>query len=273
MNTSVSNPNAVYRRGRFPSKNKTSENATNEVISFIKLFPKYESHYGRSSSQKQYLHHNLNINKLYEEYKKSCELKNPQINPVSLYIFLEIFNTKFNLSFKRRHTDTFKTCDEYDCALKSFIIPIARKSAIESDKTKHLQLVTDVHAEFVQDVEIAQASEGTISVLTFDLQKTLETPSLTTSVAYYKRQLWTYNLCANNEIEKKGFMYVWPENIASRDEQETGSCLLKHINNHLPDTIKKLILYSDRCWWPKSQHKINATSEICFGLKSDNRIN
>lgn len=247
MNTSVSNPNAVDRRGRLPSKNKTSENATNEVINFIKLFPKYESHYGRSSSQKQYLHHNLNIKKLYDEYKKACELKNPKINPVSSYIFREIFNTKFNLSFKRRHTDTCKTCDEYNCALKSFIIPTGRKSVIKSDKNRHLQMIADVRDEFVHDIENALASEGTMSVLTFDLQKTLDTPSLTTSVAYYKRQLWTYNLCIFNEIEKKGFMYVWPENIASRGGQEIGSCLIKHINNHLPDTTKKLILYSDRC--------------------------
>lgn len=100
---------------------------------------------------------------------------------------------------------------------------------------------------FVADVENASKRDGEVVVPTFDLQKTLETPSLITSVAFYKRQLWTYNLCIYNESKRQGYMHMWSENVASRGGQEIGSCLLKHFEEHFPDGVKKLILYSDSC--------------------------
>lgn len=102
-----------------------------------------------------------------------------------------------------------------------------------------------IKSEFKKDVE--NAAENRSCVLTFDLQKTLETPSLTTSVAYYKRQLWTYNLCIYDEIKKIGYMYVWNESVASRGGQEIGSCLIDHLKNHLDESVENLILYSDSC--------------------------
>lgn len=42
-------------------------------------------------------------------------------------------------------------------------------------------------------------------------------------------------------------MYVWSENIASRGGQEVGSCLLKHLKNHISTETTKIILNSDSC--------------------------
>lgn len=42
-------------------------------------------------------------------------------------------------------------------------------------------------------------------------------------------------------------MYVWSENVASRGGQEIGSCLLKHLKNHISNETKKVILNSDSC--------------------------
>lgn len=90
-------------------------------------------------------------------------------------------------------------------------------------------MTRQVTAKLAEDVETAVLSDGKIGVFTFDLQKTLKTPSLTTSVAFYKRKLWTYNLCVYDEVNKTGHMYMWSENVASRGGQEVGSCLLKHL--------------------------------------------
>lgn len=42
-------------------------------------------------------------------------------------------------------------------------------------------------------------------------------------------------------------MYVWNESVASRGAQEIGSCVVYHLKNHIPDTTKNVILYSDAC--------------------------
>jgi hypothetical protein len=67
--------------------------------------------------------------------------------------------------------------------------------------------------------------DQTKKVLVFDLQKTLPTPSLSTSVAYYKHQMWMFNLGIHDAVTATGYMNVWSDNIASRGAQEIGSCL------------------------------------------------
>jgi len=75
--------------------------------------------------------------------------------------------------------------------------------------------------------------------------KTLATPSLSVGVAYYKRQLSTYNLGIHNLTTNDAYMYVWNESMASRGPQEIGSCLLHFIKNYVH--TEQLIMYSDQC--------------------------
>lgn len=67
-------------------------------------------------------------------------------------------------------------------------------------------------------------------MLTFDLQKALSFPKLSTSVAYYKRNLYVYTLGVHVLNDKKAYMYVWPETEGPRGSQEISSCLTKHLN-------------------------------------------
>lgn len=123
----------------------------------------------------------------------------------------------------------------------------AKKEQFRLDKKCHLDLVCKRNAIFTADVKAAEESDGQTLVLTFDLQKALETPLLTTSVAFYKRQLWTYNLCIYDEVHKTAYMYVWSENVASRGGQEIGSCILKHFKDNVSSKVCKIIMYSDSC--------------------------
>lgn len=245
IKSSTINPSAKETRGQGVPVNKTKEAAKNGVRTFINSIPKYESHYGRSSSQRKYLYHNLNLTKLYDEYKESRQFRNEHF--VSHYIFSEIFNTEYNLSFKRRHTDTCRFCDEIKVVLQSALVSETRKIELRSEQTNHWTLVNKTHDDYKSDVKKARASDGKTVVLSFDLQKTLETPSLTTSVAFYKRQLWTYNLCVYNEGDRCAYMYMWSENNASRGAQEIGSCLLKHFKNHISSDVTEIIMWSDSC--------------------------
>lgn len=232
-----SNPNAIDGRGRAPSKTKTKLRDLQFLREFINKFPCYESHYCRSRSNKKYLAPSLTIARMYREYKIVCDFQ--QRVCLSECIFRRTFNYDFNLTFKKKKADTCKRCDE----LK--ILKLTRD--VSTEYQKHDESVSNVKKEFSNDISLGVDSDGKIQCFTFDLQKTLETPSLSTNVAYYKRQLWTYNLCVYDEIHKVAYMYIWNESIASRGAQEIGSALLYHFKHHLPDTTNHIILYSDSC--------------------------
>lgn len=243
LDSVMKNPTGIEKRGKHIPKNKTSDADKQTVREFIQRVPKYESHYGRSSSQRKYLHHNLSLKKLYDKYKEERNFKNQ--NFVSRQIFRQIFNLDFNLGFKRRHTDTCRTCDEINTSLQSVLISVAEKTRLKNRLMIHNHLVKKTTAQFHIDLKEAKQSNDEVAILTFDLQKTLETPSLTASDAFYKRTLWTYNLCVFDEVKRQGFMHIWSENIASRGGQEIGSCLIKHFENHLAPNTKIVKCYSD----------------------------
>lgn len=238
------NPGAIERRGRGAPANKTRPEDKEFLKIFINCFPRYKSHYTRKQNSKEYLPPNLNIKKLYEEYKTVCDFRNRVT--VSEYIFRDVFNKDFNLAFKRPKKDTCNMCNEIKIAEESSILSENARKELKLKKLCHRGLIEETYSQFKRDVYAAKQNE-TILCLTFDLQKTLECPSLNTSTAYYKRQLWVFNLCIYDEGKGIGFMYVWHEAMASRGAQEIGSCLLHHLKENVTDDTKRVILYSDSC--------------------------
>lgn len=239
------NPSAEERRGSGPSPNKSKTVDVENLKHFINKFPRYKSHYGRSSSDKDYLSPYLNIRRMYREYKILCEFEGKQA--LSEHIFREVFNKQFNLSFKRPNIDTCKVCDMLNLKLSDQNISFDEHQIQTKYKNDHDEDVTRTKMEFLYDIEKGKQSHGKLQCLTFDLQKTLETPSLSVNEAYYMRKLWTYNLCIYDEVIQKGFMYIWSEDQASRGAEEIASCLKYHIQNNIPDEAKQITLYSDSC--------------------------
>ena len=174
-------------------------------------------------------------------YQEKCQ--DLQIQPVKEWCYRRIFVTDFNLSFHRPHTDTCKKCDAFNVKIE----------AMEDDREKAtLQAQWELHqrkAEKAQDqLKIDSAlNDSEVDTFTFDLQKTMPTPALTTSVAYYKRQLWTYNLGVHSCTSDDVFMYMWLEGQAGRGSQEIGSCLLKYFNTKVEENKKIFHAYSDSC--------------------------
>lgn len=96
-----------------------------------------------------------------------------------------------------------------------------------------------------QDKVLARENPNT-KVYAFDLQQCLPTPFLKSNIAFYKRQLWTYNLTVHDLSTNKPFCYMWHEGTAKRGGNEISSCLYEHLLN-VPINVSNLILYSDSC--------------------------
>ena len=84
-------------------------------------------------------------------------------------------------------------------------------------------------------------------VITFDLQRVMQCPSLSTGEAYCCRQLSVYNLGIHSMARDEVVMNVWCEIIASRGADEIASCLLDYCQKISADGITQLLAYSDAC--------------------------
>lgn len=167
-------------------------------------------------------------------------------NVLSEWLFRHKFNTNFNLSFHKLKVDTCRKCDKIAAKIKSVDTPNASETLL-NERSEHLKIVDKTRKDFDECIERARFPKEKTEVLTFDLQRALETPRISTSEAFYKRQLWVYNLCVFDEVRKTGYMYVWNESIASRGSQEIGFCIYRHIAENVSKDTRKIILYSDSC--------------------------
>lgn len=128
------------------------------------------------------------------------------------------FQKKFNLHFKPPAKDTCKICDELDLKIKTENDEV-KKQDLNTKKDAHLILAEtardDLKELSVQKKEQFKKSQDEnvlppidLYVTTFDLQKALPFPKLSTSVAYYKRNLYVYNFGVHRFNDATAHMYV-----------------------------------------------------------------
>jgi hypothetical protein len=169
---------------------------------------------------------------MYGLYKEWCE--ETKLEPVSQHFYRMVFNTRFNLGFGSPRSDTCSLCDAGKDERHEARAALAFE-AQKLDKTK------------------ARSDSKTVFV-TFDLQKTLPLPKLSTSKAFYLRQVWLYNLgvhfvtCkTNGKIVEQPYFNIWTEDQGHRGCVEVCSSLMTFIEESKVTDEHSLILWSDSC--------------------------
>lgn len=222
------------KRGKHSNRpTKLGEDVKKYVKEHIASFPAEESHYSRANNpNKKYLSPLLSVVKMHKLYLDKCKLD--QVSETffikeSMYRF--VFDNEFNLSFGHPKSDTCSTCDSGQC--------------------------TEEHVEFYKAAFEAQQADresaeclDNVAYLTMDLQQTMPLPRLSTSKAFYKRQMWFYNLGLHITSEKvsRGLFCTWTEDVAKRGSTEVASSLLTA--TELDETLREknhLIVWSDSC--------------------------
>jgi hypothetical protein len=76
-------------------------------------------------------------------------------------------------------------------------------------------------------------TDDSLEVIAVYLQQALPTPKLTWSAQYYKRKMWTYNLCVHNVKTGASTMYkyIWYEITGKRGFCEIASFISHYLEN------------------------------------------
>lgn len=224
------------QRGSGTPANVLTDTVVNEIVDHIKSFPTYESHYSRQKTDKKFLPPNLDLSTMYKLY---CEIS---AKPVSRWSYEREFH-RLGLSFKPPHVDTCKTCDRLHNAV-CHTANAEEKTKLEKELELHHRKAEKAFNAKTEDLQKAKDESNVL--ISFDLQQCLPTPHIATSVVYYKRQLWTYNLTMHDCNSKESHNFMWHEGIAGRGANQIGSALVTYILS-LPSTVKNVTLYSDTC--------------------------
>jgi len=142
-----------------------------------------------------------------------------------------IFNTAFNLGFGHPKSDTCHVCDNNSGA------------DIEEHKSR-ASLAFDATRRDRQHAEISE----NVTYITFDMEKTLPLPKLSTNIAFYLRQIWLYNVGIHviRKGENRAYFNIWSEDQAGRKAEEVGSAILSFLDA-AEINGGHLIAWSDSC--------------------------
>ncbi|XP_050704971.1 uncharacterized protein LOC126990393 [Eriocheir sinensis] len=211
------------KRGRRVPQNKIVGMQADRVREHIKLLPAMSCHYSRfKAPHRRYLDSSLTIKKLYDSYVEWMEKEHSNEPFVTFSYYSDVFTKEFNICFAPPDSDTCTTCDTLNAAIKN--------DAENLEKVAEHQMNLQAHKAEADEAQNLMKiwknnDDDDVRAVAVDLQQTLPTPRLSAGISYYKRKMWTYNLCIFNLKTEKSTMYVWNESVAKRGSVEIASCL------------------------------------------------
>nr|CAH7763754.1 unnamed protein product [Callosobruchus chinensis] len=218
------------QRGRHTPSNKSPEETINSVKQHISAFPQYESHYSREKSERKYLGPELTIEKIAKKW-----------------LYTDIFNKQFKLSFKPPEIDTCDTCDMFNAKIKNNMLQEEKERA-KVDHDAHLNEAKKRYDLKRTDTTMAKSSPKH-KVLTGDLQKCLPSPLTTNCISFYKRKLWTLNFTLYDSADGSVACMMWDESKGARGGNEIASSILEWANSTIPGSeVEEITLWTDNCY-------------------------
>ena len=218
-----------------------------EVRNHLNSFPRYKSHYARNKTEKEFLPNTLTFKLMYEEYCSKVT------NPVSRWTYeREIHN--MGLKIKPLKIDTCKTCDAVQNSIMHCRRQEDRAELLKQQELHHRKAEIAIN-EKKHDKDLAEGDKSRRTIA-FDLQQCLPTPYLNTSVVFYKRQLWVYNLTIHSCGEGTSVHNMWHEGEGERGANQVGSALYQYLMD-LPDNVEQVTLWSDTCGGQNKNSVIN----------------
>lgn len=212
------------------------------VIEFIKKFQCIEVHYCRGKTKRQYLPNELSINKMYAMYCHQLTDLNLQVKRT---YFRFVFNTNFNIGFKKPTTDVCSTCQMYKETIK-----------LEKDPAKKQELMKrfTVHKRRAKAFfKLLKQDNPKILVLSFDCEKNMAVPKLFDQAAYFSRQISFYNYIVQGSskaslTKENVYLYTWGEYERPKGSNEIASAVFHRLCLiNIPETVESVRLFADGC--------------------------
>nr|CAH7726499.1 unnamed protein product [Callosobruchus chinensis] len=248
------------RKGHIPH-NKIPEEIRQGIRDHMNKFPYYESHYSREKTSRKYLECDLSVSKMYQLYYEEAIAANTLPEHIGkLWLYRDIFNAEFNLSFKKPSNDTCDKCDSLTMKMKDCSEP-SQREALQIEYNNHIEDSQLRYKMKAAEKKYAKEAKNK-KVIMIDLEKCLATPLLKNSQSFYALKLWTFNLTIHDSTVNKTFCMMWDETVAGRGGNEVASAILKWIQvvSGLDPQIEELTIWSDNC---PSQNR-NLMMVICY---------
>ena len=225
------------KRGKKIPGNKISHESVNKLNLFLENFPKFKSHYG--TGERVYFNPHLTRKTIFDIF-----LELNQEVKISMSSFRTIFNT-YNVDIYVPKKDRCSICDHYKMKSMTQIIADERKKIDEEFKI-HKHRATSAWQE-LRDMEKECKADKKLLCFTFDLEKNQPIPYINVSVAFYKRNLWLYNLGINTLHDNKGTMCIWTQNDGKQGSCEVASSIFAFLNKVDLTKFRRIHTFSDCC--------------------------
>lgn len=188
---------------------------------FVESLKCTDTHYCRGKSlARQYLPGDMSISKLHRMYNAKATSSSLQVKKT---FFRNIITREYNLGFGTPVTDACSTCISLQEAVKR-----------ETDVNKKNELMIEMRVHKLKAkafFNILKEEPPGVVQFSFDCQRNLVTPKLPDQIAYYSRQLYTYNCTVVQGSSKSKLtndrvtLFTWMEHEYKKSSNEISSAV------------------------------------------------